>query len=158
MGDRTPRESDIRADIKRALRKHGAFVRVIHGSAEQAGLPDLLVVVNGLTILLEVKRGNDPRSNLTPLQHQVIGEVLKRRGLVAVVRSAEQAVALVRRLCEAIEPPSPWAFRLVEQLYELETERMNATRKKTPPRESGGEGEGSAGSRQRRSASGSRAR
>jgi len=46
-------------EIVKALRKAGAYVRII---SQGDGIPDLLVAYKGFTILMEVKDGNKPPS------------------------------------------------------------------------------------------------
>lgn len=79
-------ETKIRDAIKLAMRNAGAHVRVLYGSAEQAGLPDLLVAYCGEFALVEVKRPN-PRTVLTPLQRLEATRLRQHGGIVAVARS-----------------------------------------------------------------------
>lgn len=79
-------------DIVQAFRALGCSVAIT--SAVGDGFPDLVVGINGLNVLVEVKDGSRPPSErkLTPAQ-VVFHEGW--RGQAVVVISVEQAVALV---------------------------------------------------------------
>ena len=83
---------DNQNEIVAALRKAGATVRII---SQGEGIPDLLVGFKGLTFLFEVKDGNKPPSarKLTPLEEKFFMEW--RGGMVAIVNSVEEALAIL---------------------------------------------------------------
>lgn len=77
-----------------ALRARGASVRIV---TQGDGLPDLLVGYNGYTLLMEVKDGRKPPSarRLTPAEEKFMLEW--KGGLLAVVNSVDEAVAMLDR-------------------------------------------------------------
>lgn len=77
-----------------ALRARGASVRIV---TQGDGLPDLLVGYNGYTLLMEVKDGRKPPSarRLTPAEEKFMLEW--KGGLLAVVKSVDEAVAMLDR-------------------------------------------------------------
>jgi len=93
---RANRIDDNQNDIVTALRKAGAYVRVI---SQGEGIPDLLVGFRGETMLMEVKDGNKPPSAraLTDAEKKFFNEW--RGGLLVVVDSVEDAL----RMLEGIE-------------------------------------------------------
>lgn len=80
------------AEIVEALRRIGCSVQPLHSVG--SGCPDLLVGVNGLNILMEIKDSAKPPSarKLTP--DQLIWHD-EWRGQVQVVETVEKAVAIV---------------------------------------------------------------
>ena len=93
---RPNRIDDNQNDIVAALRKAGAYVRII---SQGEGIPDLLVGFKGETMLMEVKDGNKPPSarTLTDAEKKFFDEW--RGGLLVVVDSVEDAL----RMLEGIE-------------------------------------------------------
>lgn len=101
---RTGPETRLVGRIKGAIRERypQAFVEKIHGGAYQRkGLPDLLVVVDGRAIGLEVKAQapgeseQHARKRATPTQLAVLA-AMRRAGAVArVVISTEEALRAV---------------------------------------------------------------
>jgi hypothetical protein len=91
---RAARVDDNQQQIVEALRAIGATVRVV---TQGGGLPDLLVGFRGNTILMEVKDGKKPPSArvLTPAEQKFFDEW--RGGLVVVVNSIEEAIAVLKR-------------------------------------------------------------
>jgi len=91
---RAARVDDNQQQIVEALRAIGATVRVV---TQGGGLPDLLVGCRGNTILMEVKDGKKPPSArvLTPAEQKFFDEW--RGGLVVVVNSIEEAIAVLKR-------------------------------------------------------------
>ena len=87
------------SEIVAAFRKAGATVQPLH--AVGLGCPDLLVGFRGVNYAIEVKDGAKPPSarKLTPDQ---VSWHDTWRGQVAVVKSIEEALALLG-ICEA--PP-----------------------------------------------------
>lgn len=89
-------ETRLQRRIQRALREQfrGAFIRKIHVSEYQStGLPDLLVIVHGYAILLEVKR---PKKHPSAIQLNVMSKIRASGGASCVVRSPQEAVDVVR--------------------------------------------------------------
>jgi hypothetical protein len=82
--------------IVESLRKAGAYVRIV---TMGDGVPDLLVGYKGFTLLLEVKDGDKPPSQrkLTTAEQKFFDEWTG--GLLAVVESVEDALAILRA-CE----------------------------------------------------------
>lgn len=82
--------------IVSALRAMGATVRIV---TQGNGLPDLLVGYRGYTLLLEIKDGRKPPSarKLTEAEQKFFDEW--RGGLLAVVNSVDEAIALLKGLC-----------------------------------------------------------
>ena len=82
--------------IVESLRKAGAYVRI---ATMGDGVPDLLVGYKGFTLLLEVKDGDKPPSQrkLTTAEQKFFDEWTG--GLLAVVESVEDALAILRA-CE----------------------------------------------------------
>jgi hypothetical protein len=99
-------ETGLVAQIwKRIHAEHpSAWVFKVHGSPYQvAGLPDLLVCVDGLLVGLEVKFIHPGESRqhaldrVTVRQQVQINRIHVAGGTAGVVTSAEEALALVRR-------------------------------------------------------------
>lgn len=91
---RASRVDTNQSEVVDALRKAGASVLPLH--AVGGGCPDLLVGQFGVNFLIEVKDGTKPPSarTLTPPQVTFHDEW---RGQKAVVKSSEEALALLRR-------------------------------------------------------------
>lgn len=71
-------------------------VRKRHGTAMGvAGDPDLYGTVRGRHFEIEVKRPNDPSSQLTKLQAQRLQEWKLARAIVGVARSVEEALQIL---------------------------------------------------------------
>ena len=83
-------------EIVTALRKCGAFVRII---SQGDGIPDLLVGYKGYTILMEVKDGDKVPSarKLTEAEEKFFHEWTG--GLLVVVESVEQALDFLKKCC-----------------------------------------------------------
>ena len=92
---RAARVDDNQNQIVDALRAVGATVRVV---TQGNGIPDLLVGFRGYTILMEVKDGEKPPSarKLTPAEQKFFEEW--RGGMLAVVESIDDALALLKGL------------------------------------------------------------
>ena len=94
-------ESGLQRRIQKALRKEfrGAFVRKIHvGQYQSAGIPDLLVVVEGYAFLLEVKPDGEFPSRI---QLKVMREARNAGACSCVVRSPDDAIDVVRYVIDA---------------------------------------------------------
>lgn len=81
--------------IVEALRKHGAYVRII---SQGDGIPDLLVAYKGYTILMEVKDGDKPPSarKLTEAEQKFFDEWTG--GMLVVVNSVEESIATLQHI------------------------------------------------------------
>lgn len=81
-------------DIVKALRKAGAFVRII---TQGDGIPDLLVAFQGRTILMEVKDGNKCPSarKLTEAEQLFFDNWIG--GPLVIVTSVEDALEKLNR-------------------------------------------------------------
>ena len=74
----------------------GGLWLTIHGSSyQQAGIPDLIVLVEGMFFGLEVKMP-DKRDNTTKLQDHFLTTIRQEGGIAAVVTSPKEALAIVR--------------------------------------------------------------
>jgi len=83
----------IRAAVQRAW--PGCWLMKVHGSPMQsAGIPDLVGVIDGRFVALEVKLP-DGSHRLTPLQAATIGRIRQAGGIAFEVDSVEQAIALL---------------------------------------------------------------
>ena len=83
-------------EIVNALRKAGAFVRII---SQGDGIPDLLVAYKGYTVLMEVKDGDKVPSarKLTEAEQKFFDEWTG--GMMVIVNSVEEALEILKR-CE----------------------------------------------------------
>jgi hypothetical protein len=90
-------EKYIVARIMAALRKvPGVVVRKRHGTAMGvAGDPDLYGTIRGRHFEIEVKRLDDPASQLTELQTQRLLEWKLAGALTGVARSVDEALAIL---------------------------------------------------------------
>lgn len=87
-------EKDIEKYLKRKVEQHGGlcFKFVSPG---QAGVPDRIVIMNGTTLFVEMKRpGGKPRI----LQRRIIKKMQDHGARVEVVDTKEQVERLVREL------------------------------------------------------------
>jgi Holliday junction resolvase len=78
------------------LRKHGAYVLKVHGSAwQRAGVPDLLCCVDGRFVGLELKvKPNKP----SPLQLHEISKIERSGGAAAVIYTTEELADFLSQL------------------------------------------------------------
>jgi Holliday junction resolvase len=83
-------------EIVKALRKAGAYVRII---SQGDGIPDLLVAYKGYTILMEVKDGDKVPSarKLTEAEQKFFDEWTG--GMLVIVNSVDEALETLKR-CE----------------------------------------------------------
>jgi len=81
------------ASVVKALRDFGADVYSLHTVG--GGIPDLLVLYEGHTLLFEVKDGADKK--LTPLQIKLFANW--KGGHLYRVNSPEEAVEILKSLC-----------------------------------------------------------
>ncbi len=84
-------ELSIRRAIVRAYRERGAWVVVTTGIS-LVGCPDLLVCYGGRFLALEVK---DPKGRVTKIQRKVLQDIRDAGGTAAIVRSVDDALALL---------------------------------------------------------------
>jgi hypothetical protein len=83
----------IMADLKK---RNGVVVRKRHGTAMGvAGDPDLYGTIRGRHFEIEVKRPNDPSSQLTELQTQRLLEWNLAGAITGVARSVDDALAIL---------------------------------------------------------------
>lgn len=73
--------------VTRALKDQGAFVRKFQATRFASGMPDLIVIVNGITAFVELKREG---KELTPLQRQTMVSIAKHGGLAIQLRINQQ--------------------------------------------------------------------
>ena len=72
------RESDVQKKIKKFLELHGALVWKNQASIfAQRGVPDLTVILNGVTCFAEIKT---EKGKLAPMQEKMISEIRSRGG------------------------------------------------------------------------------
>lgn len=77
------READVKARVKRALARLGAWYTMPHQAGySQAGVPDFLVCIKGHFIGIETKFGNNQP---TPLQHRQLADIRRAGGHAFVV-------------------------------------------------------------------------
>jgi hypothetical protein len=81
------------ASVVKALRDFGADVYSLHTVG--GGIPDLLVLYEGHTLLFEVKDGADKK--LTPLQIKLFANW--KGGHLHRVNSPEEAIEILKSLC-----------------------------------------------------------
>ena len=89
----TQRESKLSRSIMAALTKRGAFCFKIHGGPfMMAGLPDIIVCVDGKFVALETKM---PGGHASPIQQLIHSKIRQAGGRVYVVSSVPEAVIAV---------------------------------------------------------------
>ena len=87
------RESKLSRKIIIALETRGMFAFKVHGGPHMmAGLPDIIVCVEGKFIGLETKLPDG--GNATPIQKFVHGKIKAAGGQAQVVRSVDEALAV----------------------------------------------------------------
>jgi len=81
--------------IVKALRDHGAYVRIV---TQGDGLPDILCAYKGVTALLEVKDGDKSPSHrkLTPAEEKFFKEWTG--GILVVVNSVQEALDVLHKI------------------------------------------------------------
>ena len=91
------KESEIISAVKEYLKTvEGCFFWKEHGGQfGQAGLPDLIVCLNGRFIAFEVKA---EKGKTTVLQEVTLRKIRKAGGIAEVVRSVEDAKAVIKKL------------------------------------------------------------
>lgn len=88
-------EKDIENKVKKCLQKNNVWFFKVHGGQFQnAGVPDLIVCLNGLFFGFEIKRYPN---KLTPLQIGVMKLILKSNGYYLVIDqyNVDQLVKLI---------------------------------------------------------------
>lgn len=89
-----PSEKSIVDAIQKYLRNHGAWVYKTHGSQfGRAGVPDLIVCMEGRFFAFEVKNENGRASDL---QLREIRLIQNASGVAHVVRSVDEVRAILR--------------------------------------------------------------
>ena len=87
-------EKTLVKNIRRAVDDAGGMSIKLHGSPyQQAGLPDLIVIMKGVVTFLEVKT---PSGEVSPVQDALHKRMRRHYARVHVVRSVEQAMGVVR--------------------------------------------------------------
>jgi hypothetical protein len=87
------RESKLSRKIMTELEKHGAFCFKVHGGPHMmAGLPDIIVCVEGKFIGLETKLPDG--GDATPIQRLIHSKIKAAGGKAIVVRSPAEALAV----------------------------------------------------------------
>lgn len=93
------KESGIKNKIIARLKDRGYFVVKLHGGpTQQAGLPDILCVRQGLAYFLEVKQ---PGEKPTKLQEHTMAKIQAAGGRAKVVTSVDEAAAFVLTTAES---------------------------------------------------------
>jgi hypothetical protein len=97
MSRRSPSEKSAVARIMLGLRKYPAVVvRKRHGTAMGvAGDPDLYGTIRGQHFEIEVKRPDDPFSQLTKLQSERLLEWKLAGAITGVARSSQEALEIL---------------------------------------------------------------
>ena len=91
-------ESKLSSKIMASLRAAGYWCFKVHGSALQmSGIPDILVCADGIFIGLETKMP-DKRSNVSPRQELVMGEIGAAGGYCSVICSEVEAMEYVESI------------------------------------------------------------
>jgi mevalonate kinase len=95
--DKTVKENEIIADIKDYLKTvDNCFFWKEHGGQfGQAGIPDIIVCLNGRFIALEVKT---EKGKITVLQEVTLRKIRKAGGTAEVVRSVADVKAILTKL------------------------------------------------------------
>jgi hypothetical protein len=89
-----PREDAIIGAVTRLIRDRGGYVVKQHGSAYgRSGVPDLLCCYVGRFLGLEAKRPG--MAGPTKLQLHELGQIRQAGGIAGVVRSREDAAAIL---------------------------------------------------------------
>ncbi len=103
-------EKSVVARIMAALKKYPSIVvRKRHGTAMGvAGDPDLYGTINGRHFEIEVKRPNDPSSQLTELQTQRLMEWKLAGAITGVARTVDEALAILGKPHACATPESYW--------------------------------------------------
>lgn len=68
------------------------YVKLHGGPMQRAGLPDWLIIYQGVTLAVEVKTAT---GKVTKLQDHTLSEIQRAGALIAVVRSVEEVVRLL---------------------------------------------------------------
>lgn len=72
------------------------WFKVHGGPMQRAGVPDLYVLVDGVSIWVEIKT---PAGRVSPLQERTIEQIGRAGGRTAVVRSVEEFCRVVNTSC-----------------------------------------------------------
>lgn len=78
--------------IKKLKAEYGCFATKIHGSAYQPNLPDIAVVLSGMSIWIETKL---PGEVQTALQREVMAELARNKAEICVVHSVQEAIDFI---------------------------------------------------------------
>lgn len=91
-------EARLQRQIQAAIKKAypDCYLEKIHGGPYQsAGIPDLIMCIDGWFIALEVKRPKGPGA--TPIQLAKIEQINRAGGIAQVVRSPQEALDVIRQ-------------------------------------------------------------
>lgn len=99
-------ETKLVAAIKKAVLATypGSFVQKWHGSAYSAGMPDLVMIVRGMPIFVEVKAPREGESDavvlsrVTPLQAETLKKLREAGATAEVAWSVEQVLDVLKRV------------------------------------------------------------
>lgn len=92
MKRRAARVDANQGDVVDALRAIGCSVALTHAAG--GGFPDLVVGVDGINLLIEVKDGKKPPSERKLTKDQVLFHA-QWRGQIAVVKNVAEALQLI---------------------------------------------------------------
>lgn len=91
-------EARLSRQIMTALRARGIFCFKVHGTElVMAGLPDIIACVDGKFVALETKMPAK-RANTSARQDFVHSQIRSAGGIVEVVTSVDEALAVVHRV------------------------------------------------------------
>jgi len=87
-------EKNIVAAIMRSLKYRGIWCFKVHGSVfQRAGIPDIIAVVKGLAVFIEVKT---PTGKVSRIQDHVMNELARHGAVVGVAYSKEDALDIIK--------------------------------------------------------------
>lgn len=99
------RESKIESGLKARIKKMGGrYYKFV--SPQNNGVPDRIVVYNGLVVFVELKR---PKEEPRPLQKHVIRDMRRAGAIVAVINDFEKIDAFAAWLTENAPKTPPEA-------------------------------------------------
>lgn len=93
-------EAKITQKIIKRLKENfpGVIVVKLHGGGYQkAGLPDIVVMYQGITLWIEIK---NPKSDTTKLQQKFLLRIIEQRGHAGIARSPDEAEEMLTMLLE----------------------------------------------------------
>lgn len=100
-----PLESTVVKRVLAYLNSRGGFWMKVHGGPFQlAGVPDIIGCYRGRFVAMEAKR---PGKNPTRLQEYMLGRITAAGGVTAVIRSVDDARAVIDRVELLLEDQEP---------------------------------------------------